>query len=269
MIWLTSLVWTAATKWSYQWWYDWEIDKLLSQVPDPDNVCLQIPEPPKPSPLTPPSTWSLEPSPSSRFMKLFIDKEIQNLRKCVIPANTQKSTSFAISEWKEWSAHRKKMNQSDWPANLLILNDWELNRWLSRFVLEITRHGKEYPVNTWYQICCGILCYIQELKPQLDVCCDDKFGVFIKLSMLKWNIWKQVNYKCALNRLSQSPWWRGAVVEHFGVPLWNVFHSQKCERAPRLEAALIWTSWTRRRHCVLESVILLQVTKDFVDSLGL
>ena len=71
-------------------------------------------------------------------MKLFIDKEIQNLRKCAIPTNTQKSTSFAVSEWKEWSVHRKKMNPSDWPAHLLILNDWELNRWLSQFVLEIT-----------------------------------------------------------------------------------------------------------------------------------
>ena len=71
------------------------------------------------------------------------------------------------------------MNRSDWPAHVLILNDWELNRWLSRFVLEIRqRDGKEYPVNTQYQICCGILRYIRELKPQLDIFRDAAFARF-------------------------------------------------------------------------------------------
>ena len=116
---------------------DWEIDQLLSQVPDPAIVCPQIPyisEPPECSLPAPVSTQSLEPTPSSRFAKPFSDEEIQNLRKRAIPAKTQKSTSFAVNVWKEWSACRRKMNLSDWPAHLLIMNDWELDRWLSRFV---------------------------------------------------------------------------------------------------------------------------------------
>ena len=100
---------------------DWEIDQLLSQVPDPAIVCPQIPyipEPPESS--LPASTWSLEPTPSSRFAKPISDEEMQNLRKRAIPANTQKSTSFAVNVWKEWSACRWKMNSSDWPEHLLI-----------------------------------------------------------------------------------------------------------------------------------------------------
>ena len=57
------------------------------------------------------------------------------------------------------------------------MNDWELDRWLSRFVLEIRRRdGKEYPPNTLYQICCGILRYIREVKPQLDIFRDAAFA---------------------------------------------------------------------------------------------
>ena len=41
---------------------------------------------------------------------------------------------------------------------------WELNQWLSQFVLEIRwHHGKEHPPNSLYQH------YIQKLKAQLDV----------------------------------------------------------------------------------------------------
>ena len=61
---------------------DWKIDQLLSQVPDPTIVCPQIPyipEPPESSLPAPASTWSLEPTQSSRFAKPFSDEEIQNL----------------------------------------------------------------------------------------------------------------------------------------------------------------------------------------------
>ena len=60
----------------------------------------------------------------------------QDLKKHVIPANTQKSTSLAVNLWIEWSSHRRAVNPSDWPAHLLIMSECELNRWLSLFVLE-------------------------------------------------------------------------------------------------------------------------------------
>ena len=110
---------------------DWDIDQLLSQVPDPTYVCLQIPCIPGPEAPTPSSESTCNVNPtgtsSSRFAKPISDEEMQNLKKRAIPANTQKSTSFAVNVWKEWSAHRRQMNLSDWPAHLLIMNEWELN----------------------------------------------------------------------------------------------------------------------------------------------
>ena len=161
---------------------DWEIDQLLSQVPDPAAVCPQIPYIPGPQQVTPtvPVTMcSQQPGGSSQFAKPISDEEIQSLRKSAIPQNTQKSTSFAVNVWKEWSAHRRMANPSDWPAHLLIMNQWDMNRWLSRFVVEIRRRdGKEYPPNTLHQICCGILRYVREVKPELDIFRDAEFASF-------------------------------------------------------------------------------------------
>ena len=40
-------------------------------------------------------------------------------------------------------------------------------------MLEIRRHdGKEHSVTTQYQVSCGILRYIRELTPQLNIFCD-------------------------------------------------------------------------------------------------
>ena len=93
------------------------IDQLLSQVSGSAIVCPHIA-------WASWTTWtfpsrscvhvSLEPSPSSQFAKPFSDKELQNLRKRTISANTQKRISFAVNVWKEWSAYRRKMNRSDW-----------------------------------------------------------------------------------------------------------------------------------------------------------
>ena len=113
---------------------DWKIDQLLSQIPDPVSVCPQIPYIPGSPPPGPSSKCSPQASRSSRFAKPVSDEEIQDLKKQAIPANTQKSTSFAVNVWKEWSSHRKAVNPSNWPAHLLIMNECELNRWLSRSV---------------------------------------------------------------------------------------------------------------------------------------
>lgn len=72
---------------------DWEIDQILSQIPDPANVCLQIPYTPWPqlTPSTPMSRY--QSTPSTRFAKPISDQQLNRLKKNAIPANTQKSTS--------------------------------------------------------------------------------------------------------------------------------------------------------------------------------
>ena len=64
------------------------------------------------------------------------------------------------------------MNRSDWPAHLLIMNNWEPNRWLSRFVLEI--RSTKHPVSDrlWY------FALHPGVKPQLDIFGDAAFASF-------------------------------------------------------------------------------------------
>ena len=105
---------------------DWEIDQIPSQIPDPANVCPQIPYIPGPQ-LTPPApTCGSQSSSSTRFVKPVSNEQLNSLKKSAIPANTQKSTSWAVNIWKEWSAYRRKENPADWPAHLLIMSDWEM-----------------------------------------------------------------------------------------------------------------------------------------------
>ena len=73
----------------------------------------------------------------------------------------------------------------DCPSHLFIMakNPWDLNRWLCRFVLEVRRKvRKEYPPNTLRQLCCGILRYVRERVPELDILA---FLAFKRFWMLK------------------------------------------------------------------------------------
>jgi hypothetical protein len=98
-------------------------------------------------------------------------------------ANTRKQTNWSVNVWKEWSDHHRKLNVYDSPAHLLILakQPWEFNRWLCRFVLEVRRKdGNEYPPNTLHQLCCGILRYVREIDPELDIYKQPSFSGFQK-----------------------------------------------------------------------------------------
>ena len=48
-------------------------------------------------------------------------------------------------------------------------------------VLEVRRKdGKPYPPNTLHLLCCGILRYLREVKPALDICKNPEFASFRK-----------------------------------------------------------------------------------------
>ena len=147
----------------------------------------------------------------------------------------------------------QKEDEPVWLASALNL---ELNWWLSRFMLEIRRHdGKEYPVNTWYQICYGILRYIWELNWISFVMLH--LLVFIKISMLKWSGGLGVHTKQGepITRDEEE-----LFLEHFGVSLWNIFCSQRYERTLTLETALVECTSEVPYIVYWESVLLLQVT---------
>lgn len=71
------------------------------------------------------------------------------------PANTQKSTDYAIHVFKKWKLQKRgETRPEDLLDNPFIDN---LNMWLARFVVEV-RHvdGEPYPATTLYQMLAGL-----------------------------------------------------------------------------------------------------------------
>ena len=51
----------------------------------------------------------------------------------------------------------------DCPPHILLCQPGELNQWLCKFALEIRRKdGQQYPPQTLYSICCGLLRYVRD-----------------------------------------------------------------------------------------------------------
>ena len=169
-----------------------ELDSLLSQL-DPQELSshFDIYNDPTHSResqprlgLGPSSTNEPLPSPctsGNRFHTLKTDSEVEEARKKAVPKNTDKNTSWAVNIWKEWSAHRCKVCTSftKWPTHLLITEPSQLDYWLSKFVLETRKgNGDHYPPDTLYSICSGLLRYIRETRPQMNIFKDPVFAGF-------------------------------------------------------------------------------------------
>ena len=106
--------------------------------------------------------------------------DVQAVQASAVPKNTSKSTSWAVNIWKEWTTHRRTVcHPLDCPPHILLCQPEELNQWLSKFVLEIRRKdGQQYPPQTLYAICCGLLRYVRELKPDINFFKDAQFSGF-------------------------------------------------------------------------------------------
>ena len=106
----------------------------------------------------------------------------------------------------------------------------------------------QYPPNTLYQICCGILRYIWELKPQLDIFRDAAFASFhqtldAEMECLKAGGLGVHTKQAKAITPDEEKLWQSTLVYLCGT---YIFRSQKCKRVLRLETALILTSRTRR-----------------------
>ena len=121
------------------------LDELLSQVPNPDDITISEPDSTSQHVLSEQygeSTSAATQVVEGRFGKLVDDADIEATQDVAVPANTKKNTSWSVNVWKDWSAHRRAVAPSDWPPHLLICTPWELNRWVSRFVLEVRRQDR-------------------------------------------------------------------------------------------------------------------------------
>ena len=77
----------------------------------------------------------------------------------------KKSTEWCVRVWRDWVNQRlSNLLQSEISSGHHLQEDLagmsveSMNFWLSWFVLEVRwRDCKEYPPNSLYQICCGLM----------------------------------------------------------------------------------------------------------------
>ena len=65
------------------------------------------------------------------------------------------------------------------PPHIMLCSPPQLSYWLSRFVLEVRRQdGEHYPPQTLYSMCCGLLRYVREVKPEINIFKDPQYADF-------------------------------------------------------------------------------------------
>ncbi len=154
-----------------------EIDELLSQVPEPDaqvpetdefkidELLSQVPEPREVLSVVP-----------EQMLQLFDNTEPSS-------GGAEVGESFAIVSESTSALDGSPVTAvaSDRFGPVLSDSDVKGNYWLCRFVLEARRKdGSVYPPNTLYQLCCGVLRFVREVKPELDIFRDRSFASFRK-----------------------------------------------------------------------------------------
>lgn len=106
---------------------------------------------------------SEKPAPPPRFAPPMSDNEVQQVKKAAVPKTTQRDTSWCINLWKEWRDDRNSRSEEQVPSDICALSPHVLQRWLSRFVLEVRKKGgTEYHPDTLYHIVCGIMRFLRQ-----------------------------------------------------------------------------------------------------------
>ena len=107
-----------------------------------------------------PLTSSTQPLPPSEHFQFADKKSLLELAKGYTPANTSRSTKWALKVFELWSqARNQHQPEADIPHDLLTKCDPAmLNTHVSRFVVEIRKtNGDYYPPATINQLLCGLL----------------------------------------------------------------------------------------------------------------
>lgn len=104
----------------------------------------------------------LLPTQNERFGPLFDDDDIEKLKANVESKNTRKNTSWSKTTFSDWRAYRRE-NTGESVPEIENMTAWDINKWLSRFVLEVRRKdGAPYPPRSLYQLCVGLLRNMRE-----------------------------------------------------------------------------------------------------------
>ena len=162
-----------------------ELDNLLAKVGPSDCPALfATTTQPLPSTSSQPHPPAAELQPHPTRFGLKTDKEVEEAKKLAVPKNTERNTTWAVNVWKEWTLNRQKCfpgQSREWPVHLYLAQPQQLDYWLSKFVLETRKeNGEHYPPNMLYSICCGLLRYVRDMKPDLNFFKDPAFAGFRK-----------------------------------------------------------------------------------------
>lgn len=118
---------------------------------------------------TSPSTENLS------FQHLELLKSLHNQHTNQVPANTEKTTKWAVNAYSNWRATRlaRGGTTSQIPEDPGQCTISELNYWLSHFITETRqRDGKEYKHQNLYGLVCGISRHIRKTRPALNILDD-------------------------------------------------------------------------------------------------
>lgn len=93
-----------------------------------------------------------------------------------MPKRTQDDMAYCMRVWKEWRECRVEKNAEC----ITSVSKTDLQELLSHFILEIRKkNGSEYPPNTIYHICCGIMRFLRcNGQPDIDFFKDSLFSDF-------------------------------------------------------------------------------------------
>ena len=118
--------------------------------------------------------------PSERFAAPKTEEEVKTARENAIPKNTRSSTTWAVNVWKEWTVNlHQQLPSFQCPPHIMLCSPPQLSYWLSRFVLEVRRqNGEHHPPQTLYSMCCGLLRYVREVKPEINIFKDPQYADF-------------------------------------------------------------------------------------------
>lgn len=93
---------------------------------------------------------------------------MQKASKGCIPANTVRSTEWALHVFQDWADQHNKHCKEECPRYLSDkpYSPEEVCNCLQHFVAEARRRdGTPYPAKTLYQILCGLLRHCREVQP--------------------------------------------------------------------------------------------------------
>ena len=113
-------------------------------------------------------------SPTSRF-NTTTDAEVQEASKGYVPANTAKSTGWAVNTYTIWARQRNARDGDKENAYPVALLEKEyppaiVCSSLQRFILEARRSdGTKYPSKTLYAILCGLLRHSREVQVDPEI----------------------------------------------------------------------------------------------------